>query len=356
MSIQAVNSQIINTITPRDYGDVRAEYEAIRHGAAVIDLSMSAKLEISGKNAVQFINGLVTNDVKSLQAGDGVLAAFLNVQGKVVGICRFYQTGAHLLVEYDVTNREAIFKKLSRFVPAGEFFVKDVSDDLALLSVQGPNAAGLLSTLTSQSIEAAPEYCNYNAAINGTNILITSHARAGAIGFDVFFAAEAKAQIRQALIDGGAIPTGSEALEIARLEAAIPREGVDVTDANILLEAGYDKAVSYTKGCYLGQEIIARIHYRGQPARQLRGLLIDASDLPTKGTELWAADGKKIGEITSSVHSFALNRIIALGYVHRYYLAVGTTFTLKREDAEQGSATIVETPFVHPGSARGPRA
>lgn len=346
MSIQAVNSQILNTITPREYGDVRAEYDALRHGAAVLDLSLSAKLEVSGKNAVQFLNGLVTNDVKTLQAGDGVLAAFLNVQGKVVSLCRFYQTGAHFLLEYDVTNREAIFKNLSRFVPAGEFFVKDVSDEHALLSVQGPKAAELLSTLTEQPIEAAPEYRNYKATIAGTNVFIASHARAGATGFDVFATADTKTQVRQVLLTGGALPAGSEALEIARLEAAIPREGVDVNENNILLEAGYDKAVSYTKGCYLGQEIIARIHYRGQPARQLRGLLIEANEPPPKGTELWAADGKKIGEITSSIYSLALNRIIALGYVHRYYLAVGTTFTLKRDGAEQGTATIVETPFV----------
>lgn len=346
MSLQAVNSQIINTLLPRDYGDVRAEYDAMRHRAAVIDLSLAAKLEVRGKNAVQFINGLVTNDVKSLQAGQGILAAFLNVQGKVVSLCRFYQTGTHLLVEYDATNREAIFKNLSRFVPAGEFFVKDVSDELALLSVQGPQAAERLSTLTAQSLEGALEYRNYQAELSGVTVLIASHARTGTTGFDIFVPTASKTDVRQALIAVGIVLAGSEALEIARLEAAIPREGVDVTENNILLEAGLEKAVSYTKGCYLGQEIIARIHYRGQPARQLRGMLIDADEPPTKGAELWAADGKKIGEITSSVRSFTLDRIIALGYVHRYYLAVGTTFTLKHDDAEQGTATIVEIPFV----------
>jgi tRNA-modifying protein YgfZ len=347
MTIQAVNSQILNTITPRDYGDVCAEYDALQNGVGVIDLSLAAKLEVSGKNAVQFLNGLVTNDVKSLPAGAGVLAAFLNVQGKVVSLCRFYQTsqetGAHFLLEFDAANREAIFKNLSRFVLAGEFFVKDVSDDLALLSLQGPKAAALLSELTAQAIEAEPEYRNYPTEINGANVLITSHHRTGSTGFDVFVPAESKAQLRETLIERGALPVGSEALEIARLEAAIPREGVDVTDANILLEAGYEKAVSYTKGCYLGQEIIARIHYRGQPARQLRRFVVDAAEPPVKGTELWAADGKKVGEITSSANSFAAKRIIALGYVHRYYLAVGTSFTLKRDGAEQGTATIIET-------------
>ncbi len=346
MSLQAVNSQIINAFPPRDYGDVRAEYQSLRNAAVVIDLSPAAKFEVGGKNAVPFINGLVTNDVKSLQAGEGILAAFLNVQGKVVSLCRFYQTGDHLLIECDGANREVIFKNLSRFIPAGEFFLRDVTEDLALLSLQGPIAAELFLPLTVQPVEAEPQYRNYQTEINDTQVLIAAHSRAGIAGFDVFVPVTAKASIQQTLLARGATLAGSEALEIARLEAGIPREGVDVTDNNILLEAGYEKAVSYTKGCYLGQEIIARIHWRGQPARQLRGLLVEAAEPPSKGTELWAADGKKVGEITSSAHSFALDGIIALGYVHRYYLTVGTPFTLKRDGAEQGSATLTETPFV----------
>ena len=346
MSLQAVNSQLIKIITPRDYGDVRAEYEALRNAAALLDLSPAAKFELRGKNAIPFINGLITNDVKSLQAGEGTLAAFLNVQGKVVSICRFYQTGEHLLIECDWANREAIFKNLSRFVPAGEFFLTDVTEDVALLSLQGPIAAELFLPLTVQPVEAEPQYRNYQTEINGTDVLLAAHSRAGVAGFDIFLPVAAKASIQQTLLERGAKLAGSEALEIARLEAGIPREGVDVTDNNILLEAGYENAVSYTKGCYLGQEIIARIHWRGQPARQLRSLLVDAAEPPGKGTELWAADGKKVGEITSSVRSFALEQIIALGYVHRYYLTAGTSFTLKRDGAEQGSATLTETPFV----------
>ena len=346
MSLQAVNSQILNLITPRDYGNVRAEYEAIRNAAALIDLSPAAKFEVSGKNAVPFINGLITNDVKSLQVGEGTLAAFLNVQGKVVSICRFYQTDDHLLIECDGANRETLGKNLSRFVPAGEFFLQDVTDDLALLSLQGPIAAELFLSLTVQPVEAEPEYRNFHTMIDGTDVFITAHSRAGLPGFDIFVPRAAKADIQQKLLQRGATLAGSEALEVARLEAGVPREGVDVTENNILLEAGYEKAVSYTKGCYLGQEIIARIHWRGQPARQLRGLLVEASEPPAKNTELWAADGKKVGEITSSVRSFALDQIIALAYVHRYYLTEGTQFTLKRDGAEQGSATITQTPFV----------
>ncbi|MCG3144799.1 MAG: hypothetical protein HONDAALG_02272 [Gammaproteobacteria bacterium] len=107
-----------------------------------------------------------------------------------------------------------------------------------------------------------------------------------------------------------------------------------------------EPAVSYTKGCYLGQEVIARIHWRGQPAKRLRGLLIDADKLPAPGALLYAEDGKKAGEITSSARSFALDRFIALGYAHRYYLTPGTEFTLKKGDAELGRAELVELPFI----------
>src|SRR5262249_59507356 len=114
------------------------------------DLSAAGKLQLSGKNAVQFLNGLVSNDVKSLQAGEGALAAFPTLQGKLLALCRIYNLGARLLLELDAINREKVFKNLSRFVPAGEFFLTDVSDHFALFSLQGPRSAELIEALTDQ--------------------------------------------------------------------------------------------------------------------------------------------------------------------------------------------------------------
>lgn len=350
--MNSVTTQYTNTSklhTPRDYGDVRGEYDAIRGGVAVIDLS-AGKLEINGKNAVQFINGLVTNEVKTLKAGEGVLTAFLNTQGKVVAICRIYKVGERLFIEMESERRETIFKNLSRFVLAGEFFINDASEQYALISLQGPRAVDLISESTGQMIKAEPEFLIYESEINRRNILVASHSRCGGAGFDLFIPAEYVSAVKQELLNRGVLfgarQVGGEALEVARIEAGIPREGVDVTENNILLEAGYEKAVSYTKGCYLGQEIIARIHWRGQPARQLRGLFIDADELPLPGVELYAEDGKKVGEITSAARSFALGQVIALGYVHRYYLKAGTALTMKLDGAELGSATVAELPFI----------
>ena len=332
-----------------NYGDIRAEYDAVRHGVAVIDLSTAGKLQLTGKNAVQFLNGLVSNDVKSLQPGAGVLAAFPNLQGKLVALSRIYNTGAYLLIEVDAINREKIFKNLSRFVAAGEFFLTDVSDQFALISLQGPGSAGLIEDLTGQPISGSPEYRISERKLAQSTGFIAAHNRCGETGFDLFIPADTAGRVRESILargkESGVRAVGQAAFEIARIEAGVPREGVDAGEDYIILESELNDAVSYTKGCYLGQEVIARIHWRGQPAKRLRGLLIDSDRLPLRGTLLYAADGKKVGEITSSTRSIALDRFIALAYVHRYYLEPGTEFSLKEGESEVGRAQLVELPF-----------
>ncbi|HMV82864.1 MAG TPA: glycine cleavage T C-terminal barrel domain-containing protein [Blastocatellia bacterium] len=339
-------------LQPESTNFVCAEYEAIRGGIGVLEIP-AGKLRLSGKNAVQFLNGLVSNDVKTLAPGEGVLAAFPTLQGKLAALCRIYNIGDGLLLELDATNREKIFKNLSRFVPAGEFFVTDAGEELALISLQGPRAAELLAALTGQTVDAA-QFKISERQIGGVKVLVASHRRCGEIGFDLFVESGEAAKVKQAILAGseafGAREVGEAAFEIARIEAGVPREGVDAGEDYIILESELDAAVSYTKGCYLGQEVIARIHWRGQPAKRLRGLLIDGNALPERGAELIAVDGqaagRRVGEITSSAHSLALNRKIALGYVHRYYLNPGTEFVVKQGETEIGRATLTEFPFV----------
>jgi folate-binding protein YgfZ len=339
----------ILTMSMDNNDELRADYEAIRHGVGVIDLSSAGKLQLSGKNAVPFLNGLVSNDVKSLQTGDGMLSAFPNLQGKLVALSRIYQTGAFLLIELDAINRAKIFTSLSRYVPAGDFFISDVSDQYALLSLQGPRSAELIEALTEQPVSGLAEYQISERQIAQANVFVAAHGRCGEIGFDLFLPADAAARVRENILARGsrfgARPVGGEAFEIARIEAGVPREGVDAGEDYIILESELNDAVSYTKGCYLGQEVIARIHWRGQPAKRLRGLLIDSDQMPERGTRLYASDGKKAGEITSGARSFALDRFIALAYVHRYYLNPGTEFTLKQGEVEVGRGHLVELPF-----------
>ena len=339
----------MNEALPRDYGDLRGEYDAIRGGVAVLDLSDAGKLQVSGKNSVQFLNGLISNDVKSLKPHEGVLAAFPTIQGKLIALCRVYNLGEYLLLELDAINREKIFKNLSRFVPAGEFIVTDVSDKFALYSLQGPRTMELIEALTGQPIDER-QYKIGEWQIAGARVFIASHSRCGETGFDLFVPTEFSQKVLETILERGVIfgarRAGSGAFEIARIEAGVAREGVDAGEDYIILESELESAVSYTKGCYLGQEIIARIHWRGEPAKRLRGLLTDADQTPQPGAELFDGEGKKVGEITSIARSFALDRFIALGYVHRYHLTPGTEFTLKQGGAEIGRAELVELPFI----------
>ncbi len=339
-------------LQPESTDQVRAEYDAIRNAVGLIDFSSAGKLQLSGKNSIQFLNGLVSNDVKTLQPGDGILATFPTLQGKLSALCRIYNTGEHLLIELDAINREKIFKNLSRFVPAGEFFVTDASDTLALVSLCGPRSAELVEALTEQPTETADLKIS-KRRIAETDVWVANHRRCGEMGFDLFVETEVATNLRQAILDLGksfAIREIGEApFEIARIEDGVPREGIDAGEDYIILESELEAAVSYTKGCYLGQEVIARIHWRGQPAKRLRGFVIEANSLPPRGTELVAAEGqmagRRAGEITSSVFSFALDQKIALGYAHRYCLEAGTEFILKQGETELGRAHLVELPI-----------
>lgn len=318
-----------------------AQYDLLRRASALFVLDQATLISVTGKNSIPFINGLVTNDLKSLQDGQGTIGAFLNLQAKVTAITRFYRIADGVLLQID--NKEAaaaVVKNLSKFVLAGEFFINELN--YTVFSVQGPGSAEVLTSVFG-GLEVGPDDYSF---IKADSTYIARHDRTGSGGFDVYVSNDESELLASRLKEAGAVAGDAEVLNVARLEAGIPLEGVDVSEANILLEAGYEKAVSYTKGCYLGQEIIARIHWRGQPARQLRGLLVDGSEVIDRGTELWAADGKKVGEVTSSVFSLGLDRVLALGYVHRYYLTAGTQFTLKKEEKEIGTATLTELPFI----------
>ena len=340
-------------LQPQGAEQIRVEYDAIRSGVGVLDVSSAGKLQLSGKNAIQFLNGLVSNDVKTLPPGEGVLAAFPTLQGKLAALCRIYNTGEHLLIELDAINREKVFKNLSRFVPAGEFFVTDASDTLALISLSGPRSAELVESVTGLPTESGDLKIGTHQ-IFGVEVLIANRRRCTETGFDLFVEAEAAEKVRQAILEAGktfgAREVSEAAFEVARIEDGLPREGVDAGEEYIILESELEAAVSYTKGCYLGQEVIARIHWRGQPAKRLRGFLIEADDLPLQGTELFPVErqmaGRRAGEITSSIFSFALNQKIALGYAHRYCLESGTEFILKQGETELGRARLVELPFI----------
>jgi aminomethyltransferase len=332
------------------YGDVLLEYASVRErGGGVIDLSDRGRIRVSGAEAVQFLNGLITNDMKTLAENSWMPAAFPNVQGRLIASVRVIrlQDGATdknvcptFLIDTEAATHEQVLKTIERFTLAGDFHVTDVTNETALLSVQGERAAEILRTALGDAAQAMG--ANQAAQIGAVTVIGASPING--TGFDLFVAAENAANIWDALHAAGARPFGYAALEILRIEAGVPRYGVDMDETNVVTEA-LDDAVSYTKGCYVGQEIIARIKYRGHVAKKLSGLEFEQAVEVEPGATITATDGKEAGRVTSVTYSPHLGRTIALGYLKYDYLNPGTRVRVMAASAEE-TAQVTELPFV----------
>jgi folate-binding protein YgfZ len=340
-------------LLPANYGDAAAEYEAVRggEGAGLIDLSARGRVEVSGRDAVQFLNGLITNDVKTLAGGAWMLCAFPNPQGRLLAFARAWRASesAPFLFDTEPATRAVVFKNLERFSPAGDFKVNDTTERSAQLSVQGARAARIVAgALGEDSASLARGRVAISDSRGGVCVARATHT--GEDGFDLVVGVEGAAGLWDALVAAGARPVGQDALEVLRVEAGAARYGADVDATNVVLEAGADEAVSYTKGCYVGQEIIARIHWRGHVAKRLAGLApADAGDAGaalSPGARIKTADAsREIGRVTSVVFSPRLRQQIALGVVKYDFLAAGTEVLIEGERGGR-RARVAELPFV----------
>ncbi|HEX8773493.1 MAG TPA: aminomethyltransferase family protein [Pyrinomonadaceae bacterium] len=332
---------------PSSYGDTLAEYVAVRDGesAGLIDLSSNALIEVSGAEAVQFLNGLVTNDMKTLLNGAWMPAAFPNAQGRLISVTRIINRGGAFLFNTESVSRTTLYKTLERFTLAGDFHVTDRSDETAQLSVQGARAEDVVRRALGQEAASVGHGRVIETTRNGATLSVMRATHTAEDGFDIFVDAAHAAPVWDALREAGARPTGMDALEILRIEAGVPRYGLDMDETNVVTEAGLDDAVSYTKGCYIGQEIIARIHWRGHVAKKLAGLTFTDEGEVERGAKVISADGKEIGRVTSATFSPRLSKTIALAYIKYDYLAPGTTARVITNDAER-AATVAELPLV----------
>ena len=296
------------------------DYQSVREGGAgLIDLSASrGRIRVEGTEAVQFLNGLITNDIKNATETTWLPAVFPTVQGRLIGAVRIARWNEGFLIDTESDSHDAILKTISRFTLAGDFKVTDASSELALLTVQGKRAAEVIQSVDVSAIRAT------HTAEDGYDLLINADDHAALV---------------DKLIAAGAQPVSPGTFETLRVEAGIPRHGQDMDETNVVLEANLDDAISYTKGCYLGQEIIIRIKHRGHVAKKLTGLTFEKS--VEAGTAITSDDGKEIGRVTSATYSPKLEHPIALGYVRHEYLAPGTT--VKAGDV---SGTVTDLPFV----------
>ncbi len=283
--------------------DFLDEYNAIRDAATGVYEQKRGLIAVWGKEAVQFLNGLITNDVEKLEENSTVNAAFPNVQGRLLALVRVLKKDDKFLFETEEATREKVFQNLFRFTFAGDFFVEDLSEKYTYFSVQS-------SKFKFQSSDSTVFESRF--------------------GSDVFVQKESVEKFKKELQN--AVEISDELYEVLRIENGLPIYGVDMDETTIVPEIDLPGLISYDKGCYIGQEIIARIHFRGHVAKKLTGLVLSEPEAVATGlryehlrnAELKSSDGKNAGKITSVTFSPKLKKTIALAFVRYDFLAEGT--------------------------------
>lgn len=314
-------------------------YTVLHDSAGWIRRNDVGRIRLRGKDRRAYLHGLLTNDVESLAPGGGVYAALLTAQGRMISDMHVYETGDAVLLTVPVTLTSAIRDRLDQFIFSEDVQVEDVTGATAQVGVYGPSAANAVDSLRADA----------------SNVIVPSDDF-GIAGFEVIGARESIEQPVASIEAAGARAVDGQTLDVVRVEAGIPRFLVDMTETTIPLEAGIEeRAISMTKGCYPGQEVIVRVLHRGggRVARKLVGVVLAyETELPAAGAVIYSGD-REIGSLTSVVSSPRLGRPLALGYVHRDFMATGTNLEVESPKGHRVPAEIHVLPVTdsrHPST------
>jgi folate-binding protein YgfZ len=329
-------------------------YDAARTSAVVVDRSGEGRLRLTGADRVPWLQGLVTNDVAALLPGEGCYAAYLTPQGRMISDLRILATREALLLDVPTVARTAVTSRFDQFIITEDVVVEDVTSRVARLAVHGPAAPTVLGRALDvpvAALAALGEHSHFDVEFQDAPVIVAGCHSLGGRGFDVYCAAERVTDVAGRLFAAGAHDISGEAWDTLRIEAGLPLFGVDMDTDTIPLEAGLEAtAISQTKGCYVGQEVVIRILHRGggRVVRRLVSWKADAESSedampPGFGTPI-AIDGKDVGRVTSAAWSPALRRLVGLGYAHRDHTEAGVRFTIAGEPPF--AATVAAPPLV----------
>jgi folate-binding protein YgfZ len=309
-------------------------YRSARDHAAFLERQDRGLVEVSGPDRASFLQGLLTNDVASLAAGEGCYAAYLTPQGRMITDVFVYELGDLMLLTIARETKDAVIAKLDQNIFTEDVKITDVTEKIAHVSIVGPRAADsltlLMNTVDVSSLNALPEHGNLRLSFAGQPDIVTRGVDLGEPGFDIYVERQLADRFKAELAASGVAHLDSATEDVLRIEAGIPRFGRDMDEETIPLEAGIEsRAISFTKGCYVGQEVIVRVLHRGhgRVARKLVGLAIEGQSPPAPGA-LVRADDRQVGHITSTAYSPRLARSIALAYVQRDFVAPGTALSV----------------------------
>lgn len=321
------------------------EYQAVREAVGFLRLPDRGKVEVTGADRVTFLHAMITNDVQDLNEWAGRYGALLTHRGKIVSDFFYYRLPQCLLMDLQTDRLSKTVEMLEKHIIMDEVFLKDVSEDWEQLSFQGPLSDNLTLELFRQP-GPADQYQVQEVAWEGQGLFLIRKAELARSGYEVWVpkgvAAAFEAYFRGEGRRFGLRQVGREAHEILRLEAGIPWYGIDMDEQRYPMEARLDEAVSLTKGCYIGQEVVAKATHIGGVSNLLMGWKLEGEIVPPKGSSVHAADGKQIGTVTSATFSPYFQAPIGFAYLKRSFARPGETYTIKVNEEKFIPAKVID--------------
>jgi len=329
---------------PSSFGDAASEYRAAKQAAALYDSTYLGRLKATGTDVLDLLNRLSTNLVDSIEEGSGVQTVLTDDRGRILDLLVVLNVGSHVLLITGPQNRDRIIQWIDKYTIVDDVTIEDVTLSTAMLSVLGPGAGPLLSRLTGVEIESLQPYHWMEATVGGKEIQIFCRDGIGMPRYEAVTAWEDVPAVWQALKDAGALPIGTDAHEALRVEAGVPGYSSELIDIYNPLEAGLWNSISFNKGCYIGQEVIARLDTYGKVQRHLVSVSFPPDAQIVDGLKL-AYAGKEVGSITSIARLPETGDLLGLSYIRKEAAVPGTMVTFG-----EGQGLEAQVVALAPGS------
>jgi len=345
----AVLAEVTGWEIPVHYGDPVAEHSAVRSGVGIADLSHRGKIRVTGEDRVKWLQSVISNDILPLTTGQGLYSSFLTHKGKMLSYFRVYALPDSLFIEDVGEIGETTFQALRKFLLYGtKAKMENCAETWGLVLISGPKATGLIQTAFGTDVNGLKPLSFVTLDIGGTPALLIRTEETGETDIEILLPADGLATTWERLwavgTPMGLKPFGAQAREMLRIEAGLPRAGLDLTEEVVPPEANLEGiAFSLTKGCYPGQEVVARMDTYGSVRRHLVGLLLQDAVLPPKGAKLFSGD-REVGWVSSSAHSPSVGCSVAFGFPLRDFTAPGTALTVEVE-GQRHHAIVRALPF-----------
>ena len=301
---------------PRAYGDVKLEYGAARDGAALHDSSYTGRIKATGEDVLDLLHRLSTNELVSLQPGQGAPTVLTTDRGRILDVITVINLGDHVLVLTSPQMQDKVIEWIDKYTIVDDVTLEDVTATSAVLSLIGPKVGAFVGRLAGLDVGSFLPYQAARATLGGVDCNVFRRDLVGLAGFDVVVDREHVDVLWRELIEAGALPMGVEAHEALRVEVGAPAYGKELGEAYNPLEAGLWGSISFTKGCYIGQEVVARLDTYQKVQRHLVSLVFSSGALVQEGMAL-ALEGREVGHITSAARVPTTGTLVGLGYVRK---------------------------------------